>query len=277
MRTGGRERAGLIILAAVAGLLILLAVLGERLCIHDPYYVDMGARLRPPCGEYLLGTDMLGRCIACRLLAGLKYSLSAGCVIVAVTGTAGTMIGMAGAFFGGVPDKFLAYVLVVFQSFPGFILAIFVAGLLGQGLAGGILALSLTGWTRYARLARSLSFEVISSDYVKAARISGIGFGGIAVNHVLPNILPAIIVNMALSISDAIVSIAGLSFLGLGAAPPTPEWGTMIAEARSYFQTAPWTIAMPGLALLVLVIIFNLFAEELRRVIDPKEHQRGGT
>ncbi len=272
MRIRKKDKNKLIAVCCILAAVVILAVFGEAFCGHDPYLVQMGDVLKPPGTDgFLFGTDMLGRCIACRVISGLKYSLSAGLLIVLITGAAGTLIGVTGAWFSGIPDKILLYLNVVFQSFPGFVLAIFIAGLLGQGLMNGVLALSITGWTRYARLSRSLSFEVIHSDYVKAARISGLGFFRVLVRHILPNMMIPLLVNMALSVSDAIVSIAGLSFLGIGAAPPTPEWGTMIADSRSYFQIAPWTILAPGIALLLLVILFNVFADVLQKVLDPRE------
>ena len=271
MKISRNDKIKLIAISCVIGFVIFLAIFGDALCSHDPEFVDMSVRLLPPCKEYLLGTDMLGRCLSCRILSGLKYSLVSGVVIVTFTGFVGTVLGVIGAYFRGIPDKLLLYVNIIFQSFPGFVLAVFIAGILGQGLINGIIALCISGWTRYARLSRSLAFEVVNADYVKAARISGLRFGKIFSRHVIPNILIPLAVNMALSISDAIVSIAGLSFLGIGAAPPTPEWGTMIADSRSYFQVAPWTIIMPGLALFILVIIFNLFADALQKVLDPRE------
>ena len=272
MRMTKKDRNKLIAVVCVLAAVVLLAVFGDFLCPHDPQFVNVGNALKSPGTDgYLFGTDMLGRCLACRMLSGLKYSLFSGLLIVGITAAAGTIIGVIGAWLKGAVDKALLYINIVFQSFPGFVLAIFIAGLLGQGLMGGIIALSLTGWTRYARLARSLSFEVVRADYVKAARLGGLGFGGIMIRHILPNILIPLAVNMALSISDAIVSMAGLSFLGLGAAPPTPEWGTMIADSRSYFQTAPWTVILPGIALFVLVILFNVFADAVQKAVDPRE------
>ena len=251
-------------------LIVILSVFAERICPHDPYLVDETIALHSPSGEYLLGTDALGRCVACRILCGLKYSLFSSLAIVAMTGLTGIMLGVAGAYFGKAIDRALLYLNVVFQSFPGFVLAIFVAGILGNGLINGVIALSITGWTRYARLSRSLTLDIMHCEYVRSAKLSGLKMPAIVWRHIVPNIVMPLVVTMTLSVSDAVVGIAGLSFLGIGAAPPLPEWGTMLSEARAYLQIAPWTVIAPGIALFALVLVFNAFADTLQNVVDPR-------
>ena len=265
-----KNRRSLIAMSAVILVLTTMSLTAEQLCHHDAYFVDAGQALLKPCSEYWFGTDALGRCVACRLLTGMKYSLFSALAIVFITGTVGILLGVIGAYFGKTVDKALLYLNVVFQSFPGFVLAIFIAGILGNGLINGVIALCITGWARYARLARSLTLEIINADYLKSAKLSGLKTAAVVKQHIIPNIAMPLVVTMALSISDAVIGISGLSFLGIGAKPPMPEWGTMMSEARTYLQIAPWTIIAPGAALFALVIVFNMFANALQNVVDPR-------
>jgi ABC-type dipeptide/oligopeptide/nickel transport system permease subunit len=265
----------LLIMGVIMGVLIVTALFAEKLCWHDPYLVNLAETLKPPSSEYWFGTDQLGRCMACRILSGLKYTLFSSLAIVVITSIVGVTLGICGAYFGKATDKALLYLNVVFQAFPGFVLAIFIASLLGNSLINGILALSFTGWTLYARFSRSLSQEIIGADYIKSAKLSGLWPVTVIVRHILPNIMVPVVVTMALSVSDAVIGIAGLSFLGIGASPPTPEWGTIMSESRVYLQTAPWTVIAPGMALFALVMCFNMFADALRRVLDPRGERTG--
>lgn len=235
----------------LTSIVLLIALFGNRLAIHDPYKTELGSALIPPGSEYLCGTDNLGRCVMCRILAGASTSVFSALSVVVIVFIAGGIIGIVAGYAGGVIDEILMKITVVFQAFPSFILAICVAAMLGTGLRNGILSLSLVYWTTYARLGRSLVLSMKNETYIKAARMCGAGPLAIVIHYVTPNVIAPVIVTAALDVGNIILSMAGLSFLGLGAERPTAEWGAMMSETRNYLQTGPWGILFPGIALFV--------------------------
>lgn len=258
----------LAVLAAVCLFILIGAWMVRGYLPHQPFKTDIRNAFQPPCYEYIFGTDQLGRCVACRILYGAATSLYAAVIAVVLVFASGTAVGVIAAYAGGIVDRILMKITLIFQAFPNFILAVAVAGMLGAGLRNGVLALCAVYWITYARLARSLVLSIRESEYIRAARICGAGPAAIIIRYILPNMISPLVVTAALDVGSFILSMAGLSFLGLGPERPTAEWGATMSEARTYIQQAPWCIVFPGLALLVIVVLFNLLGDALRDKID---------
>ncbi len=248
--------------------LVFLMVFGERIAPFDPYKNNLYAIDMAPCREHLMGTDALGRDLFSRVLTGARSSLGATFAVVMATGVIGTIIGVSAGYFGGVLDKAVQKILLVFQSFPGQILAIAVAGVLGAGTRNAALALILVGWMANARLARSLTMKLRSSVFINASRLCGCSAGYIILNHILPNIGKMMVVSVMLSLASTMMEISSLAFLGLSSKPPYPEWGFMINEGRKVLMTAPWQALMPGLAILLSVIILNRLGDAVQDYME---------
>ncbi|MCR5656993.1 MAG: ABC transporter permease [Butyrivibrio sp.] len=260
-----------LIMSSLAVLLLLaICLFGEHFLPHDPYLVDMGNAFLPPCRDYIFGTDNLGRCVMCRIIAGGKTSVFVALGVVFVVMILGTLIGVIAGFAGGILDNALMKVTLVFQAFPAFVLAIAIGAILGTGIIAGMIALIAVYWTTYARLSRSMILAYKNDNYIKAARLYGASPSAIVFKYVLPNTLGVMAVTAALDVGNVILSMAGLSFIGLGAARPTAEWGAVMNEASAYFQTAPWIIMFNGITLFLAVIVFNLFGDSLRDKLDSK-------
>lgn len=257
----------IILMVLCAGLLLGAWIVRGHL-IHEPFRTNVRQAFQAPCREYIFGTDNLGRCVACRILYGAVTSLYAAVLAVLAVFIIGTAVGVTAAYAGGIVDRILMKITLVFQAFPNFILAVAVAGMLGTGLKNSVLALGAVYWITYAKLSRSLVLSIRDSEYIRAAKICGAGPTAIIFKYILPNMVSPLIVTAALDVSSFILSMAGLSFLGLGPSRPTAEWGATMSEAKTFIQQAPWCIVFPGLALLVTVVIFNLLGDALRDVID---------
>lgn len=266
-----RKRRKLIFIAGIMVSVIALAYCGSFLAPHDPYSTDLGNTFLKPSMAYPFGTDNLGRCIFSRVLAGAKTSLFSSLFIVVSVFIIGTTIGATAGLIGGRVDRFLMEITVVVQSFPNFVLAVAIAGVLGAGLKNAILSLVVMHWTTYARLSRSLVLQIRNEEYVKAAKMCGAKNHHILVKYILPNAIPSLIVAASLDVGNIILNMAGLSFLGLGAQAPMIEWGIMISSTRNFLQTAPWCILYPSIALFVAVILFNLTGDGLRDSLDVTE------
>lgn len=249
---------------ALLSMLFLTAVLAPILSPNDPYQTDIVNQLSGPTEQYPLGTDALGRCILSRILYGAQTSLFSGAIIVAAVFCVGTALGILAGYFGGVLDAIITRITTIFQAFPRMILAIAVAGVLGIGIRNTILALCVVYWTEYARLSRSLVVGLKNRTFIKAARVCGESHLRIMVRHILPNIFPSMIVTASLDMGVMIMEISALSFLGMGVETPMAEWGEMMSAGRAYLQTNPWLIIIPGIAIFISVMIFNLFGEKLR-------------
>ncbi|MBR4394204.1 MAG: ABC transporter permease [Oscillospiraceae bacterium] len=248
--------------------LVFLMLFGERLAPYDPYKNDLYAIDMAPCREHLMGTDNLGRDIFSRVLTGARNSLGATFAVVAATGVIGTAIGVLAGYYGQTLDRIVQRVLLVFQSFPGQILAIAVAGVLGAGTKNAALALILVGWMANARMARSLTMKLRSSVFINAARLCGCTSGYIIFHHILPNISKMMVVSVMLSLASTMMEISSLAFLGLASKPPFPEWGFMINEGRKVLMTAPWQALMPGLAIFVSVVILNRLGDSVQDYME---------
>lgn len=249
---------------------LLLPLIGSFIIRHDPYAVDMGNAFLAPCREYVFGTDNLGRCVFCRIIVGSKTSIYTAVLIVGIVFVIGTIVGTLAGYFGGILDEILMKITLVFQAFPAFVLSIAIAGILGTGLWNGILALSAVYWTTYAKLGRSLTVSIKQENYIYAAKMNEIPTYRIILAYVIPNMIGKMIMTAAMDIGSVILSMAGLSFLGLGAVRPTAEWGAVMSEARDYLQRAPWIILFNGVALFFVVVAFQLFGDCLRDYIEKR-------
>lgn len=273
MRKGRARRHFFIMLAIAAAFIIVLAIV-PLLLPFDPNATNLAISLKAP-GEagFALGSDTLGRDVLARTLAGGSESVTLGLAVVAVVLVIGTMVGLAAGFFGGTVDFILSKVITAFQAFPSFVLAVAIAGILGQGMANMIIAIAAVYWTQYARLVRSIVISFKTSECVDAARMCGAGASAIIRKYLLPQTLGPIAVLSAVSMSDIILTMAGLSFIGLGPLRPTNEWGAMMAEAQPTFQYAIWCMLVPMAALFVSVVIFNLLGDTLRDALDVRTHE----
>ncbi len=278
MRQFTSNRLNLIGLALVL-LIIFAALFGPLL---TPYEFDgqhLHNRLEGPSIEHPFGTDQLGQDVLTRILYGARISLQIGIAVVAISLSIGTIIGVTAGYAGGYVDEALMRFVDIVLAFPGLLLALVIAGILGPSLMNIMIALALVGWTQYARVVRGSVLSIKQQEYVKAGQLMGIGRVRLVARHILPNVMGPVVVLATLDMAGVILSTAGLSFLGLGAQPPTPEWGTMIAEGRDYIRTAWWLVNIPGLAIMVAVLGFNLLGDGLRDILDPRdtaEPQKGG-
>ncbi len=263
-----RNRTRLYILLSLAGLLILLSILAPLLTPNDPNATSALHMNEAPSRAFPFGTDRYGRCICSRVLMGARTSIFSAVTLVAVTFVFGTVLGMLAGWFGGAADTAVMRLADVFLAFPQMVLAIAVAGILGGGMFNAMLAMGVTGWTLYARLARAQVLALKKEAYVSAARLTGQGALPILLKTLLPNMLGPLAVNASTQIGTMMIGIAGLSFLGIGVTEPQAEWGSMISGARAYIQLAPWAVLAPAAATILTVMIFNCLGDCLRDVLD---------
>ena len=246
------------------------ALFAPLLAPYDPLAQDLGSRLRPPSAEHWLGADSLGRDIASRILYGARISLIIGLVVVTAAGLVGTAIGLVAGYAGGIVDEALMRLTEVFLAFPALILAMAIAGALGPSLTNAIIAIAAVTWAVYARLVRGQILSLRRREFIEAARSVGASRTRIVVRHLLPNAIAPLMIQASFDLGSSIIAAAGLSFIGFGAQPPTPEWGVMISEGRNYISTQPWLSLFPGLAILLAVGSFNLLGDGLRDAFDPR-------
>ncbi len=263
-----RNRTRLYVLLSLAGLLILLSILAPLLTPNDPNATSALHMNEAPSRAFPFGTDRYGRCICSRVLMGARTSIFSAVTLVAVTFVFGTVLGMLAGWFGGAADTAVMRLADVFLAFPQMVLAIAVAGILGGGMFNAMLAMGVTGWTLYARLARAQVLALKKEAYVSAARLTGQGALPILLKTLLPNMLGPLAVNASTQIGTMMIGIAGLSFLGIGVTEPQAEWGSMISGARAYIQLAPWAVLAPAAATILTVMIFNCLGDCLRDVLD---------
>ena len=263
-----RNRTRLYVLLSLAGLLILLSILAPLLSPNDPNATSALHMNEAPSRAFPFGTDRYGRCICSRVLMGARTSIFSAVTLVAVTFVFGTVLGMLAGWFGGAADTAVMRLADVFLAFPQMVLAIAVAGILGGGMFNAMLAMGVTGWTLYARLARAQVLALKKEAYVSAARLTGQGALPILLKTLLPNMLGPLAVNASTQIGTMMIGIAGLSFLGIGVTEPQAEWGSMISGARAYIQLAPWAVLAPAAATILTVMIFNCLGDCLRDVLD---------
>jgi peptide/nickel transport system permease protein len=260
----------LIVFLALALILLLAAILADRIVPYDPYKQDLDLSRQPPSAEHWMGTDEYGRDMFSRVLVGARTSIFSTLALVAVIAIFGTAVGTLCGYYGGAFDSIVMRISDVCLAFPGLVFALAIAALLGGGVSNAVLALAVISWPKYARVARSQTLALKSSDFVAAARLSGSTSLQMILRHVLPNILGPILVTAMLDIGTMMMELAGLSFLGLGAQPPTAELGNMMSGGRSMLQTYPWLVLSPGFAIFLTVVIFNLLGDTVRDYMDPK-------
>lgn len=254
-------------------LLLGAAIFAPLFTSYDPIQADMKNAFLPPSSEHIFGTDKLGRDTFARVIYGARNSLTSVLLLVAIVFCVGTTLGVLSGYLGGKTELVIMRLADIFISFPGVLLAIAMAGIMGGSMVNSIIALTCATWPKYARLARSLVLKAKQNEYVSAAFVNGGTPVHILMKHILPNILPLLVITAAADIGALMLELAGLSFLGFGTQPPAPEWGAMISEGRQHMQTAPWLMIFPGLAIFCSVVIFNLWGDALRDVLDPRDDQ----
>jgi len=267
-RWGGTWTIGLVGAAVIVSW-SAIAVLAPRLAPHSPRQVDVMARLKAPSAEHPFGTDSLGRDVLSRVLVGARVSLPAGVVVVLLAAAFGTVYGGVAAYAGRTMEEVQMRVTDLFLSFPPLLLAMAIAAGLGKGVLNTIVAMTIVWWPKYARLARSLVLVQRSLEYVEAARALGQGAGRTLLRHIVPNAIGPVVALLALDVGNAMITFAGLSFLGLGVVPPTPEWGAMVSEGQVLIDQW-WVSTFPGLAIFTVVVGFNFLGDALRDWLDPR-------
>ncbi len=261
---------GAVVLVAV----LALAALAPLFAPYDWNATSICRRLAPMSPEHWFGCDLFGRDILSRVMYGARFSLAMGISTVAISLIFGALLGVVIAYAGGKTDAIGARLIDALLCFPPIILAILIVAVLGVGLWNAALAVGISGIPRFARITRSATLSLAARDFVEAARAVGSGHARIVLRHLLPNLAPILIVLTTLDLGSAVLFTATLSFLGLGAQPPTPEWGAMLNAGREYVRYAPWTMIFPGLALFVTVMAVNLVGDRLSLVLDPRQRGR---
>jgi peptide/nickel transport system permease protein len=266
--------------AAVAAICILLlivvaAIFARQVAPYDPYEHVLKDRLLPPSRQHILGTDPMGRDIFSRIVFGARISLTVGVLAVGLGTLVGVPLGLAAGYYGGRFDVLSMRAIEVVMAFPGILLAIFIVAVLGPGVYNVVLALSTFALPHLARIARATTLSLKEQDFVMAARSTGLSDARIMFRHILPNMLSPLIVVATLRVARVIISASSLSFLGMGAQPPTPEWGAMINQGRDYMRVAPHIMIYPGLAIFVTVLTLNFVGDAIRDALDPRMWGRG--
>jgi peptide/nickel transport system permease protein len=265
-----RNRLALVGLGIVV-MLVLVAAFAPLIATHDPYAQNLAARLLAP-GErgHLLGTDDFGRDTWSRLVYGARVTLYIVALVAITAAPIGLLVGTAAGYLGGWVDTVLMRITDIFLAFPRLILALAFVAALGPGIENAVIAISITSWPPYARIARAETLTVRKSDYIAAARLQGAGTGRILVGHVMPMCVSSVIVRVTLDMAGIILTAAGLGFLGLGAQPPSAEWGAMVSTGRRFLLDQWWVAVLPGAAIFVVSLGFNLLGDGLRDVLDPR-------
>lgn len=264
----------LVVFLILAAGLLLTAVFAQQICPYDPNAQDTSISLQPPSAAHPAGTDRFGRDMFSRILVGLQSSVLATLSLVVIITLVGTVLGVLCGYYEGVLDSVVMRISDVCLAFPGLVFALAIAALLNGGLHNAVLALAVISWPKYARIARSQTLAQKSTNYIAAAKLAGSSSRQIIVKHILPNCAGPILVTAMLDIGTMLMELAGLSFLGLGAQPPTAELGNMMSGGRSMLQTYPWVILGPGIAIFIVVVIFNLLGDTVRDYLDPRNSRR---
>jgi peptide/nickel transport system permease protein len=259
----------------IVALFFFMAIFGELLAPRDPYAQNITqAKLLAPSAEHLLGTDELGRDVLSRIMTGTRVSLQVAVVVLSFAVTFGTLVGALSGFLGGIVDEVLMRFTDMFLAFPALVLAIAIASSLGRELKYTMVAVSTVFWPWYARLVRAQVLSIKEREFVEAGRSIGLSSWRLLFRHILPNAASVVIIQVTLDVGYAILITSALSFIGLGAQPPSPEWGTMMSTARNYFREAWWYTTFPGVALTLTVFAFNVLGDGLQDALDPRSGRR---
>ena len=264
------NRLAMVGLVTVA-IMILASLAAPWLALQDPSAQDLAGRLAPPSLAHWFGTDELGRDIYARILYGGRVTLGMVVAVVLLVAPLGLAVGSVAGYLGGMADRVLMRVTAVFLAFPRLVLALAFVAALKPGITSAVIAIALTAWPPYARLARADTLTVRGSDFIAAVRLAGAGRGRIILRHIVPLCLSSVIVRVTLDMSGIILTAAALGFLGMGAQPPMPEWGTMIASSRAFILDQWWVPTIPGVAIFVASLAFNLLGDGMRDVLDPRQ------
>jgi peptide/nickel transport system permease protein len=268
-----RSPSGAVGLAIVA-LLVIAAIFAPIIAPHDPTRMAAGPRLSPPTWDHLMGTDQLGRDVFSRILYGARLTLQIGVIAVGISLTSGLLLGLVAGYAGGWPERILMRLVDVLFSFTEIVIALACLAILGVGLTNAMIAIGIASIPFYARITHSVVLVEKNKPYFEAAVAAGASRVRLIFIHLLPNVIPTLIVVGTLGVSTAVLAAAGLSFLGLGAQPPQPEWGFMLSSSRDLISRAPWMMIFPGLAIAITVLGFNLLGDGVREVLDPRQRAR---
>lgn len=266
LRKGSAQVGGSIVLV-----LLVVAVFAPQIATHDPFSMDMTMRTQPPSSEHIFGTDSMGRDLFSRIVHGSRITLQIGVISVGISTIVGTILGLMAGYLGGTFDMLVMRMIDILMSFAGILLALIVVAVLGPSLENAMIAVGISGIPEFARLVRGSTVSVKEEMYIEAARAQGGGMLHIMFKHVLLNIMSPILILATLRFPAAIITAASLSFVGLGAQPPSPEWGALLVNARVHLRRAPWIVNFPGIAIVFSVLGFNLLGNALRDVLDPRE------
>jgi len=254
----------------LAVMLILVPVFAGTIAPHDPLETNYAESMNPGSAEYPLGTDQIGRCVLSRLIWGGRTSLLIVFWVIAIIAVLGIFLGVLSGFLGGWVDMVITRITDIVMAIPSTVFVIALVSVLGPGLHNTILAMSLVGWTEYCRVSRALVLSVKENQFVQEARMGGLKEHQVIMRTILPNIVPYLLVNITQDIGAQLLTLSGLSLLGLSSQPPVPEWGFMLSEGRKFIQSAPWLIIYPGLVIVLHVVVFNLLGDSLRDILDPR-------
>lgn len=256
--------------AVVIALIVLVATFAPFIAPHHYARQVLEDRFLPPSLAYPLGTDHLGRCVFSRMVYGSRIALMVGIIIVGIQGSIGITLGLISGYYGGRIDNVIMRAVDIMLAFPAIVLALAIAAVLGPGLFNIMVALGVIGWSDYARVVRGQVLSVKENDYVEAVRAAGAHDLRIIFRHILPNVMAPVIVMATLGMAGALLAASALSFLGLGAQPPMPDWGAILADGRGALRRAPWIATFPGLAIMITVLGFNFLGDGLRDALDPR-------
>lgn len=260
------------IFGILAILIILAAIFAPLICGGvDPTKGSIKDAILPPSAEHIFGTDKMGRDIFARVIYGARASLISTFAVVIFVFVIGSILGVIAGYFGGIVDAIIMRLADIMIAFPGLILAIAVAGIMGASVTNAVIAVGLVTWPKYARMARALVLKIRHRDYIYAAVVTGSKNMHIIGKYMIPNVLPTMVITATTDIGAMMLQLASLSFLGFGAVPPAPEWGLMLSEGRAFIDTAPWMMIYPGIAIFITVVVFNMLGDSVRDILDPKD------